>query len=133
MSETEAMTSPFAYQGASPLFVVSDLTIATTFYCGVLGFEKKWSWGDPVVRVGIGPKDMAVGNPFEIHLIDDPTIGPSGTSFVFFHVVGVEALYRRCQTHGADIYLELGDRPWGLKDFRIADPFGNRMGFGETI
>ncbi len=123
----------FSYQNANPLFVVSNLETATTYYCYVLGFEKKWAWGVPEIRVGVGPEVTSSGGSFEIHLINDPAIGPSGTSFVFFHVVGVEALYQRCQEHGADIYLELEDRPWGLKDFRLVDPFGNRMGFGEVI
>ena len=60
-------------------------------------------------------------------------IGPSGTSFIYFHVKNVEALYEHCKSAGAEIYLELGDRDWGMKDFRVADPFGNRMGFGEVI
>ena len=130
------MTAPkttFTYENVSPLFLVADLDSAATFYCETLGFEKKWAWGDPAVRIGIGPKNSSGPSSFEIHLINDAKIGPSGTSFVFFHVTNVDALYQRCRDQGAEIYLELEERPWGLKDFRIKDPFGNRMGFGEVI
>ncbi len=133
MSNSQTIEDQFVYQDASPLFFVQNLAKATAFYCDVLGFEKKWAWGDPEIRVGVGPKAPPEQTPFEIHLINDASIGPSGTSFVFFHMTGVEELYRRCQQHGADIYVELEERPWGLKDFRVADPFGNRMGFGERL
>jgi hypothetical protein len=28
--------------------------------------------------------------------------------------------------------MEIGDRPWGMRDFRVIDPSGNRIGFGAT-
>ena len=121
------------YENASPVFLVGNLDEAVTFYCDVLDFEKKWQWGDPVMRVGIGPKHAPKMKDFEIHLGDHPNVGPSGTSFVYFQVKNVEVLYERCQKVGADIYLELDNRDWGMKDFRVADPFGNRLGFGESI
>ncbi len=133
MGNFKTTENMFTYKEASPLFLVGDLAIATKFYCDVLGFEKKWAWGDPEIRVGIGPEVGGLSRQFEIHLINDPTIGPSGTSFVYFHVTGIEKLYERCLAQDADIYLALGDRDWGMKDFRVKDPFGNRMGFGELL
>ncbi|MBL4871454.1 MAG: VOC family protein [Robiginitomaculum sp.] len=133
MPRSQTLNNDFTYQEAKPLFLVDDLVIATKFYCDVLGFEKKWAWGAPEIRVGVGPKSAPNQTPFEIHLITDPEIGPSGTSFVYFHVTNIESLYERCRACGANIYLELGDRDWGMKDFRVRDPFGNRMGFGETL
>ena len=123
----------FTYLDANPVFLVSDLTVATKFYCDVLGFEKKWAWGEPEIRVGVGSQAGPGGQSVEINLINDPASGPSGTSFVYFHVTDIEALYQRCLEHGAEVYLELGDRDWGMKDFRVSDPFGNRMGFGEVL
>ena len=128
---------PFTYHAAHPAFLVDDLTAATQFYCEVLGFEKKWGWaldgrggeGEPEVRVGIGPTNGA----FEFHLITEPHIGQTGSGFVYFPMSGIDALYARCQEHGVQIDMELTDRHWGMRDFRIADPFGNRLGFGEEI
>lgn len=89
--------------------------------------------GDPEIRVGLAPKPSSGIGDFELHLIYDPKIGPSGSSFIYFHVKNVNALYEQCKAAGAEIYLKLGDRDWGMKDFRIADPFGNSMGFGEVL
>ena len=101
------------------------------------GFEKKWAWpgreGEPDNRIGVGPSAEQGGEAFEINLIDNPEAGPSGTSFVYFQMTGVEEIYARCQRHKANIYLELGDRDWGMKDFRVTDPFGNKLGFGEVL
>lgn len=133
MGNSDEQKGHFIYQEVKPTFLVGDLQVAAKFYCDVLGFEKKWAWGEPEVRVGVGPMDNLNGQDFEINLINDPKIGPSGTSFVYFHVKGIEAIHQRCLHHGANVYLELGDREWGMKDFRVSDPFGNRMGFGEVL
>ena len=116
-----------------PAFLVTDLKAATEFYCDVIGFEKKWEWGDPVNRVGVGPVATVRGQAFEIHLITEPHIGQSGTSFVYIPVENLDALYKRCLEHKVQIDLEMTERDWGMKDFRISDPFGNRLGFGEVL
>lgn len=128
MAETKTV-----FTNASPVFVVDDLEKATQFYCEVLGFEKKWEWGDPVIRIGLTPQKSKGMGDFELHLINNRNLGPSGTSFIYFSVENVKAIYAQCQQAGAEIYLELGDRDWGMKDFRVADPFGNRLGFGEVL
>jgi len=118
---------------------VGDLAAATAFYTDVLGFEKKWGYalkdGAPEVRVGIGASggQPSQKSAFEIHLITEPHMGQTGSCFVYFPLSGVDALYARCIENGVQIDMELTDRPWGMRDFRIADPFGNRLGFGERI
>ncbi len=133
MPEPANVEIPVTYHDAHPALLVSDLAEATQFYCHVLGFEKKWGYslseGEPEVRVGVGARSGA----FEFHLITDPHIGQTGTGFIYIPMSGVDALYDRCQAHGVQIDMELQDRPWGMRDFRIADPFGNRLGFGETV
>lgn len=116
-----------------PAFLVSDLKAAADFYCDVIGFEKKWEWGDPLNRIGVGPLATARGQAFEIHLITEPHIGQSGNSFVYIPVENLDALYEKCLEHEVQIDLEMTKRDWGMKDFRISDPFGNRLGFGEVL
>ena len=121
------------FHSCHPAFVVRDLEAATRFYEDVIGLKKLWSWGEPVMRIGLGPADDSSPPGFELNLINNRSLGPSGTSFVYFTVSGVEAIYKRCLDKEADIYLELGDRDWGMRDFRVSDPDGNRLGFGEAL
>jgi uncharacterized glyoxalase superfamily protein PhnB len=34
---------------------------------------------------------------------------------------------------GVTVVVPIDDRPYGMRDFRIADPSGNELSFGETI
>lgn len=45
-------------------------------------------------------------------------------------VEGIEVYYARVKEK-VEIFEELQTRPWGLKDFRIADPFGYYLRFTE--
>lgn len=43
---------------------------------------------------------------------------------IVLEVDDVFALYQRAKQSGYPIHVELGDRPWGLTDFRLIDPDG---------
>jgi len=48
------------------------------------------------------------------------------------HRTRCSAYYEACRSRGATIVMDIGDRPWGMRDFRVIDPSGNRIGFGAT-
>jgi hypothetical protein len=48
-------------------------------------------------------------------------------------MTGLDDYYAACRAGGAVIALELGARPWGVRDFRVLDPCGNRIGFAEIV
>ena len=58
---------------------------------------------------------------------------PVGGGSLYFHLDGVEGYYRACLARGAEPTFELAERPWGMRDFRVVDPSGNRLGFGEPL
>jgi len=109
-----------------PVFAVSDLGAALDFYQRVLGFTVAWTWGTPATRAGVALDDI------EIQLDETQNGTPGGPSVVYCHMTGVESYYAECKARGADFTLELGQRPWGMMDFRIEDPDGNRIGFGSA-
>ena len=110
-----------------PILAVDDLAAALAYYEEKLGFRASWQWGDPPSRAGVARDGI------ELQLLSDPQLLPRGPGQVYFHMTGVEAYYRRCVERGATIAMELDDRPWGMKDFRVVDPGGNRLGFGEAL
>ena len=110
-----------------PVFAVANLEKALVFYCEKLGFEKVWSFGEPAHRAGV------VKDCIEIHLDAQDAGAPPGPSVVYCHMDDAAAYYRDLQSRGLTFALDLEDRPWGMRDFRIEDPFGNRLGFASKI
>lgn len=66
----------------------------------------------------------------ELNLSRSPSgIGPV-RSKVYVQMAGVEAFYREL-TGRREIAVPLADRAYGMRDFRLVDPAGNELSFGE--
>ena len=107
---------------------VDDVQESLRFYTDVLGFEKLA--GDrtyqPVrsgsVVIGLGPADrLDGGHHFNPELQTDRR--GLGTEIVL-EVDDVRGFYERVQRSRYRVLTPLVRRPWGLTDFRIADPDG---------
>ncbi len=116
----------FELQVAFPVLTVRNLDEAVGFYRDKLGFAAAWSWGNPPVRAGVRLGKV------EFQLVFDPSLAPAGPSVVYCHMTGIDAYHKACRTRGTEFALELGQRPWGARDFRVVDPSGNRIGFAEV-
>jgi uncharacterized glyoxalase superfamily protein PhnB len=110
-----------------PVFAVQNLGDALEYYRDKLGFTIAWTWGDPVSRAGVVLDDV------EIQLEGAGLGAPGAPSVIYCHMNGVGEYYEACRARGADIAMELGDRPWGMRDFRVRDPNGNRIGFASPL
>ena len=110
---------------AIPIFAVRDLDEAIRHYRDKLGFTIAWSWG--IRRCGWGPRSTR--SRYNSSAPATPDL--HGWSVVYCLMVGVEEYYAACRARGAVIAMELGARPWGVRDFRVIDPSGNRIGFAE--
>ncbi|MEO8295607.1 MAG: AAA family ATPase [Gemmatimonadota bacterium] len=109
-----------------PILQVPDLTEATAWYAR-LGFQQMWTWGDPPARAGV------VRDGVEIQLVTQTPGFPPGITFSYCHVVGVDDLYDQVRVEGLEIAQPLDNRPFGMRDFRLRDPGGNTIGFGEAL
>jgi uncharacterized glyoxalase superfamily protein PhnB len=108
-----------------PVFAVRDIDEALNFYVEKLGFSIAWTWGEPAHRAGVA------FNGIEIQL-DSESAGTDGASVVYIHMDDVTSYFTDCRARGVQFIYELGDRPWGTMDFRVADPSGNRLGFASV-
>jgi uncharacterized glyoxalase superfamily protein PhnB len=52
---------------------------------------------------------------------------------VRFLVDDVEQVYRAARAAGVEIVHDLGDRPYGLRDFILRDPHGYRLRFAAPL
>ena len=116
MSESELLS-------AIPELPVDDLAKNIAFYRDRLGFEVAFEW-DPIAGVQRGP--------VLIHLVPhaDPT-SPHPRS-LRVDVRGVDVLYGELESQSVlDPDDPLETKPWGMRQFGVTDPAGNRIVFAE--
>lgn len=106
---------------------VTDIAKALAFYVGVLGMIKVFDNGDPVGFV-ILQKDKG-----ELMLTLNKQYRASLCGTCHIMVSDAKALYDFCCQRGVRIIKGLRDQEYGLRDFVIADPDGNRIDIGQPI
>ena len=112
-------------ESVSPILTVDDLSEALEFYQWTLGFDLAWSWGEPPEMAAVC-RDNA-----EIMLSQRTDAQTMGASRIYIVLSGIDAYYAEIQA-GADIAVPIGDRPYGMRDFRIGDSSGNEISFGQA-
>ena len=111
----------------SPILSVTDLAHSIDFYRHSLGFDLAWSWGEP-------PDIAAIcRDSVEIMLIQRADAKPPGASHISLLASGIDAYYSSLVDAGIPVVVPIGDRPYGMRDFRISDPSGNELSFGQVI
>jgi catechol 2,3-dioxygenase-like lactoylglutathione lyase family enzyme len=110
------------FEDISPTFRVSNITSALAFYCERLGFELGWIWGDPPTHANV------CRGAISVNLTLEPTKAGRGEAYV--ELSGVDAYCDELRARSVE-WGELNDRPYGMRDFAITDPDGNRLVFGE--
>ena len=108
-----------------PSLPVRDVLAAADFYTTKLGFTLGFTWGDPpeIAGVNLGKVQM---------FLERGTPNPAGCS-VYFVVSDADELHEFHRAGGVDIVVPPGDRPYGLRDYRVRDLHGYALGFGHYI
>ncbi len=114
--------NPAQFIQGTPVLHVPDVQAAATYYRDVLGFNSDF-----------GDQDYAVvwRDNSAIHFVKGDR-SPSGVH-LFQWVRDVDACYREVRERGAEITVEPGDRPYGVRDFNIRDLNGISIIFGQDI
>ena len=113
---------------ATPVFAVSDYARSKAFYCEQLGFHVIEEGGDPA-RFGIFDRD---GATIFLDAWNGATQPRDGWS-AYIHVRSVDQLASTLLEIGVDMDVELHDTVYGMREFEIYDPDGNRICFGEDL
>jgi catechol 2,3-dioxygenase-like lactoylglutathione lyase family enzyme len=108
-----------------PTLLVRDVAAATDFYTTKLGFTLGFTWGDPpgVAGVNLGKVQM---------FLERGTPNPAGCS-VYFVVGDADELHEFHRAGGVEVVVPLGDRLYGLRDYRVRDLHGYELNFGHYI
>jgi uncharacterized glyoxalase superfamily protein PhnB len=107
---------------AAPEVPVADLEEALAYYGDRLGFRT-------VSRFPAGEYAVVERDDVALHLFSDGD-APAAVSFHIF-VDGLDPLERELGARGARISQPAAHKPWGTRDFRVVDPFGNEIKFTE--
>lgn len=113
------------FEGLTAIFQVRDFAEALAFYKDVLGFEVGWTWGEPPSYASVRRDRVEInfGAPKA-----GQTISPSS---VYIGLTGIDAYHDAIKARGALIDAPIGDRPYGMRDFTVVDPSGNRLSYGQ--
>ena len=108
-----------------PGLPVPDVLAAAEFYTNRLGFTLGFTWGEPPMTAGVN-----LGN---VQVFLERGTPASGGAAVYFVVGDADELFAFHQGNGVEVVEELGDRPYGLRDYMVRDPYGYVLGFGHYL
>lgn len=112
-------------KAVSPRLPVREIARSLGFYVEGLGFAIGWQWGTPPSHASV------FRDALSFDLIRVPA-GREGTAMLYVEVTEVDALHAqfagRAITCGAPV-----DRDYGMRDFEVVDPDGNRIAFGQSL
>ncbi|HEX4999286.1 MAG TPA: glyoxalase superfamily protein [Terriglobia bacterium] len=101
-----------------PELPVADVVRAQTYYRDTLGFEIAWLY--PGEEIGA----VSRGN---VAIFFRKRSGSFEPAVHWIFAEDIDATYRELTKSGANITEPLEQKPWGLRQFTIEDPDGNRF------
>ena len=106
-----------------PELPLSNVAAGVVHYCDVLGFEVNYSQHDIGVMDRDGMRVLLIARSSR-HI---------GIGSCAFYVTDADALYAELVTRGANVQGPPVSKPWGLREFAVLDPEGNRLTFAQTF
>ena len=109
-----------------------DIPRTLAYYEAKLGFECQGTWQDPPVYAIIARDEHAI----HFRCAEPPTANPD--KYVdelldaYLLVDDVNALYAEFAARGVEFTRELGDMPWGSREFVVKDCDGRLLVFGSS-
>lgn len=102
---------------------VSDVAAAVDFYTTRLGFRLGFTWGEPATIAGV--------NLGQVQIFLER--GTPNSSTVYFVVGDADELYDFHRANGVEVAQPLDDRPYGIRDYTVRDPYGHHLCFGHHL
>jgi len=114
-----------ALQRIAPELPAANLQSAITYYEQKLGFRVATMMADGEYAI-VERDDVA------IHVFKDGS-GKRSPVGVHIFTASLEALHAEFQRSGALLSQGIARKPWGNRDFRLHDEFGNELKFTEPL
>jgi len=117
------------FRQAIPVLHVTSSTAAEQYYCGGLGFKRRFAYRPDEPK----PEPCYMGferDSVVFHVSTFPGDGVSGGVATFI-VDDLDALHAELTARGVPIDLEPIDQSWGNREMYLLDPDGNSIRFVE--
>lgn len=109
---------------STAIFASSDIVATLAHYKDVLGFESTWTWGDPPSFGGASCGGVSI-----MFCLQPELAGQVAGHQHWVKVEDADVHYARHRALGARIVEEIGDRPWGAREYVVEDLNGYRLRF----
>lgn len=106
-----------------PELPLQDVSAGVAYYRDVLGFGINYQQED----LGVLDRDAV-----RVLLIARTT-RHTGIGSAYVYVDDADALHAELRGRGARVEGDPVSHPWGLRDFRVLDPEGNQITFGQPL
>ena len=123
-----------------PAIRVPNMAAAIEFYRDRLGFTVErggpadgnvaLSFGDARIMLDSVPTDYYAASYNEAIA---RRMGAPGPTAMYIESLDLDAQYERLETSGIEIVDPIADRPWGQREFTVADPHGNWLSFWRAL
>jgi catechol 2,3-dioxygenase-like lactoylglutathione lyase family enzyme len=121
--EPDATRAAHQLRTIMPELPLDDVPAGVAYYRDVLGFEVNYQQHD----LGVMDRD-------EVRLLlIARTPRHTGIGSCSLYVAAVDALYAELADKGANVQGAPISHPWGLREFQVLDPEGNRISFAQTF
>jgi uncharacterized glyoxalase superfamily protein PhnB len=104
---------------------VPNVQAALQFYTEKLGFQIAFTWGDAFAGVSLGQ--------VQIFLAEGVPAPTSEGAVAYFQLSDANPLYEFHRAAGVEIVEPIGDRPYGIRDYTVRDPYGHALVFGHHL
>jgi catechol 2,3-dioxygenase-like lactoylglutathione lyase family enzyme len=105
-----------------PILDVSNIPASIDYYVDILGFDKKWDWGDPPTFACVGRDQIEI-------FLNQNNQGARGVWISIF-VQDVDALHEDYKRRGGIVREPPKDMPWGVRRMVVEDIDGHRLQLG---
>lgn len=118
-----AVVKEQAFQKIMPEFPLADVAAGVRHYRDVLGFTVNFE------KAGFAVMDRGAARI----LLIEKSAAHRGIASCYVYVVDADALHGELVGRGANVEAAPVSRPWGLREFRVFDPEGNILTFGQPL
>lgn len=109
---------------STAIFATADIVATLAYYKDVLGFDHTWTWGDPPSFAGANCGGVSL-----MFCLQPELAAHVGGHQHWVKIEDADELYAKHKASGAKIVEEIGDWPWGAREYVVEDINGYRLRF----